>query len=145
MECLECRVGGLKINWDKLGYLGREPYYACHKFVVEEREKLVLIYVTEAEMHSQVSSWFGLDEKDVIGGGSFYLNGKNQLALSETSTFYRAIPREVAQKFAKLIALEFEECGVFVKGVVINTYGPVNEFWAKRGFISHEPIINRNV
>ncbi|MEK6873918.1 MAG: hypothetical protein AABW91_03660 [Nanoarchaeota archaeon] len=111
---LEYKIGGLKINPNKLPFNGSDPYDASHHFVTRALDSYVEIYVAEAETHFQVVNIFNLNEmKDnIAGGGSFYLNENNELVLDDYSGDYDAISKKAAQSFAELILPEIEKLGV---------------------------------
>jgi len=135
MPDLEYRIGGLKINPNELFFNGNDPYDATHLFVTRALDSYVEIYVAKAETHFQVVNIFNLNEmKDnIIGGGSFYLNGNNELVLNDYSGAYDAIPKKSAQGFAELILPEIEKLGIKIKGIAVDpNKWRINDFWKER-------------
>ncbi|MFH1072277.1 MAG: hypothetical protein V1743_02510 [Nanoarchaeota archaeon] len=134
MADLEYRIGGMDIKPDRLRFEGLDSYEARHKFVVEARGNEVAIYVTQGRSHKNVTERFDILENKV-GGGSCYLNGENQLVLDDFSGVYKAIPKEVAQRFAELILPELEKLGVEVNGIAVNPFeSRMNPYWIAQGF-----------
>ena len=137
MADLEYRIGGVYIYRDELRFNGSDPYNAGHKFVVAALDNVVSIYVAMERRHAFVLKYFEDSwDKKIVGGGSFYLNSKNQLVLDDFSQDYKAIPEKAAQIFAKLMLPKLEELGFEVKGIAVNPNKNINPYWIDQGFAS---------
>ena len=128
-------MGGLNINPSRLRFDDSDTYNASHKFVVEALDTAVSIYVAEVEKHMHVAGRFNIPNKRLVGGGSCYLNGEEQLVLNDYSGGYRAIPKEAAQRFAELIVPKLRKLGVEIKGIAVDpSEWNLHSFWREKGF-----------
>ena len=129
MTNLEYRIGRMDIDPGRLKFEDSDPYEAIHKFVVEALDRVLSIYITRRSRHKYVAEEFKV-RGQIVGGGSCYLNSKNQLVLDDFSGDYEAIPKEVAQRFAELMLPELEKIGVEVKGIAVNPKeSSINSYW----------------
>jgi hypothetical protein len=117
MPDMSYRIGGLKINKDKLVFSGPYPYMASHKHVVLSQGATASIYVAEGNSHRDVASEFDLDETRLVGGGSLYLDDDKMLVLKDYSVRYGTIPQEAAERLGGLILAELEKDGIMARGV----------------------------
>ena len=130
---LEFKIGGLKINPDKIRDSGPLDLDPPHSFVIQYSENAVYIYIAELRGHSAVVAAFDLSETfwcPIVGGGSCYLNKKEQFILRGFSGGYGAIPRKAGEKFAELVAEELKKQNFPVKEgrEKIIDIG-INKFW----------------
>jgi hypothetical protein len=134
MVDLEYRIGGMDIDPGMLKYVGADPYNANHKFVAKALDNAVLIYVAQGRRHKHIAGIFNVIV-NLVGGGSCYLNDKNQLVLDDYSGDYDAIPKDAAQKFAELMLPELQKLGVEISGIAVNPReSKLNHFWRQKGF-----------
>jgi len=132
MAELEFIIGGLNIVPEILKFEGFNSYAASHKFVVDALGNRVAIYVAPGGIHRNVIDIFNLDGKQV-GGGSIYINGKDELVLDDYSTNYGSIPKIAAQRFAELVAPELKKLGLNVRGIAVNPdQFKLNPFWQEQ-------------
>jgi hypothetical protein len=140
MPDVNYKIGGLKINKDRLELSGSDSYKASHKFVAEGEDRTVSIFVAEGKKHPDTIFEFNLDEEKLVGGGSLYLDKEKRLVLSDYSGCYGTIPKEAAQNFVELIAKELEKEGITINGVVASPKLPVlgmvmmRRYWKNLGF-----------
>lgn len=134
MADLEYRIGGMDVHPHSLRFEGSNPHNAWYKFVAEAEDNVVSIYVAGGFNHDDIVKKFGVKGQKV-GGGSCYLNGENQLVLDDFSSYYDAIPKEVAQRFAELILPELEKLGIKVDGIAVDPMeSTMNSYWREKGF-----------
>lgn len=132
---LEYKIGSIEVNHDALRLEVSDSYNARHKFVVEALNNVIFIYVAAGYKHIDVVEKFRLDKSKIVGGGSCYLNKKEQLLPGDYSGQYGAIPKEVAQRFAELVAQELQRQGIQFKGFVGEPDDfNLKSFWKDRGF-----------
>ena len=132
---LEYRIGGVAINPNRIKFNGSDPYDADHKFIVQIIDSQVLIYVAPANRHFQVAHKFNLDDKNLIGGGSCFIDAGEQLVLDDYSGDYMAIPREAAKTFAELLVPELLGQGIQTKGVIADPLlSKLHKFWIEKGY-----------
>jgi hypothetical protein len=118
MTNLEFGIGKIKLNHELIRYEGSSPYQANHKFLVEAIGSKVLIYSCVASRHRDVASFFSLRGRDIVGGGSLYINRNSLLTLDDFSQDYGRIPSKAAMKFAELIYPELYLQGVLADGIM---------------------------
>lgn len=127
---LEYCIGGLEIDLPRLHFTGMDLYDATHLFVVQYASPKALIYVCPAGMHLNVVSRFKLFDKEIVGGGSCFTNGVDGLFLGDYSGDYGAIPRDIAEIFAKQILKELSKKGLEIDKITLNDEDKnINPFW----------------
>ena len=141
MRELDIDIGKLEVNATHLcseltaqrdPEVDGEPY---HYFVVEVRDNIARIFVAGKRSHSALVTHFSLEE-DCIGGGGFcYTNRLDQLVLDGYSGDFGAIPYELAERFAWLIAAELVgKHSLVVEGARADIdENKLNGFWKKAG------------
>ncbi len=129
MEQLEYLIGGVETYLESFGFGGADPYQAAHKFVVGLSENRVSIYIAQARRHKDVVERFNIQDP-IVGGGSCYTNNENELVLGDYSGDFRAISKEAAEKFARLLLPDLRELGICVNGIIANPReSNLNGFW----------------
>lgn len=136
MVSLECRVGGLELN--QKGLVLKEslfPDSSKHKFLVELKNKEVLIHVAPASGWEGIAERFYLDESVFVGGGNFYLDKEGRLVIDGCDSEFGAIPETVAQELAELILADLKKEGVEARGVEASpNEDEINRYWKELGF-----------
>lgn len=128
MKKLEYELGNIKLIRCQLKFEGEDPYDAAHLFVVDFLNGKLRIHIHPAGRHSTLASLFKLNEKDLVGGGSCYIDKKNNLILGDYSGDFGSIPEEVAEEFAKKIKEKFGE-KYDIKGIKVNPENKLKSFW----------------
>jgi len=129
MGDLEFRVGGLSESFLKRG---------SGVFVVEHKERVVSVYISNIAGHKGVTDDFGLDHDSIVGGGSCSVN--DYVVLYDISGTYNAIPKKPAKILADLVAEELRKKGVPVKGGKEEMVGfGNNSFWHEHEEYLAEP------
>lgn len=128
-ENLEYRIGRLEIDPMDLENTDFSIPYS-HRFVVElSDERITSIYVGRKSTHQDVVEKFGLNDKNIVGGGFAYTKA-GQFVLGGYSRKYLGISKNAAESFAQLMLPELEKNGIRVNGYRTNISTRfLNDFW----------------
>ena len=138
---LEYKIGKVEIESSDDSFLEES-----HKFLVQLSGNCVSIYVAPSrkDNHIQLAKKFGLDKKEIVGGGFIYVDAygtySNNLILQGPS-HYNTIPEKAALKFGKLILTKLKKDGTLLKleeqlkvkiedVTYLEKNFRINEFWA---------------
>lgn len=102
-------IGNADIDPSKLPLtFDNTRYGSRHLFLVaratETAEEVLRLYVGLVSFHVGILMRNNLQEENVIGGGSCYLNDKNEIVLGDRSGEFGQVPMELRMRFATMIA-----------------------------------------
>ena len=130
MKILEYKLGTIDINPQKIYFIGDDPYYASHLFVVDAHDNIVSIHVQSTYRHLKIVQKNHLDVTTIVGGGSCYVNPEHQLFVGDYSGDYGAISKDAALRFGELLAMTCRELKIPVKGLMAEPEEKrMNLFW----------------
>jgi hypothetical protein len=109
-------IGTLEIDPSSIVFTGKDVYHeAAHKFVVERREDdEVAIFACPAKGHQAVAEYFreDLNVKNLVGGGSLYVDADGAVVVGSYSGTYGFLPNEACAAFAAIIQEELAAGGI---------------------------------
>lgn len=145
MENIIYRLGRISLDSEKIRFLGENPYDASHKFIVEhlinslrrDEGLNICIHVSPASCHDELRNLVGISREKVIGGGSVYLDQKDNLFIGDRSGNYGAIPLLVAENFGLKLK---EKIKIKIGSIEAHPNdSQLNQFWINLGFKQREP------
>jgi len=133
---VDLQIGALEIDKDCLKFDGHVRYDASHKFIVEARENVALLFMCPANSHPNVARHFRKSDAQLVGGGSVFLTRDDILYICDYSGKCGGpLPQVVAQKFAEMVAEALRTThGLEIKGAVGDpnfTYYDVLPYWTE--------------
>lgn len=142
MKKLEYEIGNLDIKDYLLKFNGIDPYDAGHLFITTHEKGKIRLYVSNVLNHSEIVDRFSnqIENEQVVGGGSFYMDSQDCLNINDYSGSFKAIPRFIALNIGKKCIPILKEKGINVKGIKVNKQDiseeiSLNSFWFSERFL----------
>lgn len=133
---LQYTIGAMRLSEPLLDFhatdhdpeVSGSPY---HHFIVRVRDFVASIFVGGAISHSLLADEYGIDHREIRGGGFCYRERTDRhLVLGMHSGDFGSIPEDVARAFAELIAERLRLRGIEIPGVRATPIrSELNAFW----------------
>lgn len=133
MSKLRIILDKITVDKDRLKYLGKNSSDAAHKVLLVGNGASICGYAAPTG-HVRIVKNNKLDSTRILGGFNFYINAEENLVFEGCSLLYGGVPKQIADRFARLIQKELKKLGINGKDLVVNPKIDLSHKWLHYGF-----------